>query len=231
MKHRRFLPALLCLLTGLLSGSVGAATYTYTGGLYPAVANFTPPCSAGPCADYSTSMRVTGWFTTAVPLATNLASQDVTSLVTSYSFSDGINTIASSDPNARIYLPFVISTDGSGNIVPASSSLSVMLWETGTAPHNAADRLSYIDPTGGSNAVNNNGCATVGLSIAGTPDSCSGITGDAAMSVADVPAGTWVFTNPSANPSTVPTLSEWAVILLSLLLAVGSPFLNRKEPE
>ena len=95
----------LALLFGAASLPVQAATYSYTGTTYDLISN-NKTCTIGNCpATYTAAMRVTGSFTTASPLAANLSNVDVSALVTSYSFTDGINTIANSDPNAlRIQL-------------------------------------------------------------------------------------------------------------------------------
>ena len=71
----------LSIVVGLFaeSGTTCAATYTYSGGNFVDV-----------LGDYTTMMRVTGQFTVAVPLAPNLPFTDITALVTSYSFGDGV---------------------------------------------------------------------------------------------------------------------------------------------
>src|SRR5205809_130554 len=105
---------LLVLLAVLAASPVLAATYTFTGPAFSSVQSNTT-CTVGTCATYTTSMNVTGSFTTAAPLAANLSNTNVAALVTSYSFNDGVNTIASPDSNARIHT-FTVTTNGSGAI-------------------------------------------------------------------------------------------------------------------
>ena len=97
LQRSLFMLAALCF-----SPSLGATTYVYTGAPYTAVLNFTSPCGTGPCANYVVGERVTGQFTTTVPLGSNLVNQNVFPSVTSYSFSDGLVTYSSADPNSRV---------------------------------------------------------------------------------------------------------------------------------
>ncbi|MBK7472175.1 MAG: hypothetical protein IPI73_17750 [Betaproteobacteria bacterium] len=77
-----------------------ATTYTYTGVAYSGISNFSA-CATGPCRNYSAGARITGQFTTAAPLAANLAVGNILPQVTSYAFSDGLVTLASTDPVVR----------------------------------------------------------------------------------------------------------------------------------
>jgi hypothetical protein len=165
----------LALLFGVASVPIQAATYSYAGTTYDTISNNTT-CTIGNCpATYTTAMRVTGSFTTAGPLAANLSNVDVSSLVTSYSYNDGINTIASGDPNARIN-DFHVSTDGSGAIV-SPFSIVVNRWTTGTSPHSAGDRFNQISfNNANSSAVNDGFCVIV--TTTDSADDCSGIAGD-----------------------------------------------------
>ena len=93
------------LIAAVASLSASAATvYQYVG------PNYTSASSP-----YTTAQRVTGQFTTASPLAPNLPQASVLAQVTSYSFSDGVNSYASSDPNARV-IEFKVATDAAGAI-------------------------------------------------------------------------------------------------------------------
>ena len=99
-----------------LSGMAFAVTtYTYVG---PNFSLFSSPSS------YSASNSITGSFTTASPLTTNLSLTDIgpspggANLVTSWSFSDGINTYTNSNSIPFGYLlgNFRVQTDSFGNI-------------------------------------------------------------------------------------------------------------------
>src|SRR5579862_4612328 len=91
----------------LVAAGLHASTiYIYTG------TNYSPTCGRG-CSIYpfTTSMSVTGSFTTAAPLARNLNHQLFTPVA--FSFSDGLDTLNNlNDPNPT----FFVSTDGSGSI-------------------------------------------------------------------------------------------------------------------
>jgi len=106
------------LLVGLaascLAGAACATTYTYIG------PNFQFTGGVG----YTTSMSITGTFTTASPLPGNMALTDIgpapggLNLVTGWSFTDGVNTYtkANSIPLGNLWTNFMVQTDGQGNI-------------------------------------------------------------------------------------------------------------------
>ena len=58
-----------------------------------------------------------------------------------FSFSDGLNTYASTDPSTVVFR-FLVSTDASGSITWADMILQ--RWLTGTAPHALQDRISWM---------------------------------------------------------------------------------------
>ena len=213
-----------CLLFALtaicVSPSLWATTYVYTGGPYTTSTNFTSPCGTGPCANFVLGQRVSGQFTTAVPLGPNLVSQNVFSSITSYSFADGISTYSSGNANSRI-VQFRISTDAGGNIT--DSSISLELWQSGSSPHSVNDRVAWL-PSGGTSGAditnNNDICALVGPSaFTGVTDTCQVINADPSSSSARASAtGTWSTLVPPVQQQAIPTLSGWAMLLLSLLV-------------
>jgi hypothetical protein len=97
----------LIAVTGALP--LMADTYTYTGNLFTT--------ATGPLL--TTGDSITGSFTVSSPLAANLDEVSITP--TSFSFSDGLQTFSSSNPNIGVCAcsPFFgnFSTDGSGNII------------------------------------------------------------------------------------------------------------------
>ena len=201
---------ILCLLLAGLAWPALAATYTYTGANYTTTVPFTAPCTVGTCANYTTGMSVTGSFTTAAPLAANLASVNIAALVTSFSFNDGINTFSSANANSWI-ISFDASTDGSG--VPNGGMFIVLAtWITGSNPHTGADRYSQFEIDFSVDGINNLGCSTVGITN-GTADTCTASPGsDNNSSTFTGPSGTWAAAGgpgttmvdlvSSANPST-----------------------------
>jgi len=194
------------------------ATYLYSGLLY-VIFNTNSTCTVGTCASYTTAMRVTGSFTTAGPLAANLTLANIASLVTSYSFNDGVNTIADGDPDARV-VRFRVSTNGSAGIT--AEDIQLQQWETGSSPHAVGDRFdSILLAPAGDTAVNNFSCDVVGTApSSGVADSCIDPSSDENTSTAGaLGAGTWTVLGGGVPIAAVPTLSTWAMGLLALLLA------------
>jgi len=215
--------AILTLLLAGLALPALATTYTYAGASYTSTNPFIPPCAAGLCANYTTAMRLTGSFTTATPLAADLANVDIRAQVTAFSFTDGINTYSSSDPNARMIL-FNASTDSAG-VPNGSMFIDLHTWITGSTPHTSADRFSEFVIDSNVMLANNLPCSTVGTA-AGIADFCLSSGGsDTSTSGAGAPAGVWALAGGGPGSTTnipIPTLSEWALLLLSgLVSAVG----------
>jgi len=215
MKLKQFFLGLIALLA---TASVFAATtYTYTGPTYTTVSGA-----------FTTSMRITGSFTTATPLVPNLAGVDITGQVTSYSFSDGVNTYTSSDANARIY-QFTVATDANGMISWAGILLEV--WENGTSPHVAGDNFSYMGTGEGDQAIDTLPCTVVGVSpYSAVADACIDATESSGLGSATVGAlGSW--TGGQIAATSIPTLSEWGMIILSSLLALGTILTLRRQHQ
>ena len=176
-------------------------TYSYTGQPYSkgTIVNFTPPCATGPCANYSGTMSITGSFTTAAPLPPNLPLRtDIPGLVTSYSFTDGINLFSSTDANSRRY-EVRAQTDSSGNIVASGMDISLERWQTGSSPHAVNDRFAVVGiGFTRDSAVNNARCVSIG-SLPLPPvdsDSCTGFNADGSSSSATGGSnGTWSMTS------------------------------------
>jgi len=174
-------------------------------------------------------MTVTGSFTTATPLAPNLASVDVAAQITTYSFSDGINTYT--PPNGRI-IAFQVSTDASG-VPTANTFIDVQVWTTGTSPHKGGDRFSefFIDVE--ANSTNNVNCTTVGPNGDAT-DACTGAVTDTNSSNAQTPgAGAWSIGGGPPQPTVttpVPTLSQWGLMVLTMMvIALGWLQIRRRR--
>ena len=217
----------ICIALFMTTTAWASVTYTFTGANYTSTTNFTA-CTTGPCANYTTSMMVTGSFTLASALGANVSNQNIASLITAYSFSDGINTYTNTDPNSRIY-EALVSTNASGNIT--SSDLLLEEWQSGTSPHSVGNRFAYIFIIGTTNALGNNneGCASVGTTSpsSGVADVCNAVNPDTASSSASGPSGTW-----GGGSTAVPTLGEWGTIcLVGLLVGFAVLRLRRQERQ
>jgi hypothetical protein len=191
-----------------------ATTYDYASSASPAAAitNFTN-CTQGPCASYAPTARITGSFTTASPLPPNFAG-DATALVTDFSFTDGVNIYARGDPALRRH-DFLVYTDAAG--VPLfASSVFLELWETGVAPHQAGDRVSFVQLILNGAAYNNLPCAATGTPPGGDSDSCVSAAADAATSLLNgVGPGQWSIASAAAVPAPgAPLLLPLAALLL-----------------
>jgi len=197
-------------------------TYVATAtGNYTLLTNFTL-CVTGPCQNFNTGIGASGSFTTSAPLAANLAGANITPLVTAFSFSDGIHTYSSTDLAARIFL-FNVSTNASGAIT--TTDIRIQRWLTGTSPHVPGDRHSWIFFQATGEVDHNAECLTVAASPAGVADSCTLVLGaDTSRSLAFGSARVWsIAAAPVASAAiSVPTLSEWGVILLVGLVALAA---------
>ncbi len=191
--------ATLSLLATLLSLPALAVTYQYTGPNFTSVSNFTPPCPAtSVCANYAVGMRITGSFSTAAPLPAGFAGSVVGS-ITSYSFSDGVNTIASTGSGSRLS-GFYLRTDSSGAIIYAQ--IGLQQWQRGAGTHAVGDKYNniYLNSPGSSHAgVNSFTCMAVGISPAGAADACTqpgeGIDGSSAL--VNPGTGVWTLAPPA----------------------------------
>jgi hypothetical protein len=225
--------AMLCvgalIFGGISLPALAQTTYTYTAAPnYNNFINFTPPCTIGPCANYTSGMHPTGSFTTAAPLGPNLSNVDIAAMITSFSFSDGINTYTS--PNGRI-IDFHVYTDASG--IPTNSTFfDLQTWNTGGPTHMSGDRFSIFSIDFSASVTNNDNCSTVGSS-GGTADTCISSGGDANTSTAsNAGSGVWIIAGgppPPATNAPVPTLSTWAMVALATLVtALGWLALRRR---
>lgn len=203
--------------------SFGATVNINSTGNYATITNYTL-CTSAPstlCANFLGSHHVTGTFTTAGPLPASATNLEIGSTVTSYSFSSGLDTVASGDANARLS-SLRISTDASGNIT-SIDLLQAVLWVTGVAPHTTADRYSAV-AIGGSSGTSshNSGCQTVGPGNSGVTDTClNAVLGDTSRSTANgAPLSVAMAAVPASAAAPIPTLSEWGLILMTSLMGM-----------
>ncbi len=213
----------------LLGAQAQAVTYAVTStSNYTSVTDYTSPCTTGPCANYTTSQNISGSFDVPTALAPNLSNADIHASVTAYSFADGINTYASTDPSVRTSV-FRVSTDGSGNITVATTLFLLEKWLTGTSPHSVNDRVAIVSIGGGVSFTRHNlYCTGVGPSGTGMPDSCYQTGQDTSTSSA---SGATISMAAQSTPApvNVPTLSEWGMLILSALLALGTLLVMRRS--
>lgn len=214
---RNWLAAILVLCA---TGWANAQAMVYTAiptGPYPTKVDFTAPCGAGPCQNYVLSAPPSGSFRTASPLPGSLINTDITPLVTSFNFSDGINAYSNIDPSARL-VQILATTDPSGAIVGAS--FFVQRWLTGSAPHIVNDRFSGMLVFGvAASALHNVPCITTGVAPSGAADTCIGGLTDASSSTAGPVTLAW---SAAAAPAAIPSLSEWGLALMAGLMALAS---------
>lgn len=180
-------------------------------------------CATGPCQNFTLAMGVSGSFTTASPLAGNLAGASIPALVTSFNFSDGLTTYSSADPATRIYI-FQVTTNAAGAVTDAAIVLN--RWETGLSPHAANDRTSLMAITGTAQAGRNYRCLATGTSPAGAADSCDIETADSGASEASGARISW----SSAAVASIPTLSQWGLIIMSSILGLAGLAAMRRRP-
>jgi len=148
--------ALACLFLSVTGTRADTFTYTYTGN------NFTSVISP-----YTTSERLTGTFELSAALPANLDFANESSLVTSFTMSDGVQTLTS--PGAFVEF-FRFSTDSAGTIT---------LWDvevansSGTAPSMETLNFGFASSDQGSltNFVSgiNNGAAGIWTVSSTTP--------------------------------------------------------------
>lgn len=208
---------LLLLAALFVQASAWSATYTYAGPPYGAanLHNYTNCIPGfGNCGTYTTAMAQAGSFTTAAPLPGTLNGDDITAQITSFSFSDGLTTYASSDPQVALVSITAITTGGNLDF-----GVTLQRWQA-PAPHVQGDHLDWMNVRygGGHNAE----CQTVPVSTTQGAVMC-GTTymGDVYSSWHDANAGgVWTLAAlPPAVPTAVPTLSEWGLMLLAGALA------------
>lgn len=185
----------LALLASLISGYAHATTYSYTGD------NFTSATGV-----YSTAMRITGTITTSSPIPPDSAGLNISGLLTSWSFSDGVQTINSA--NGVIYPAILpqVTTDSSGNIVDVV--LYVFSDPIGVALDDL-DNLIWIAP---------------GINYGAKNGICTGVSGGvcSAWTVPDLgqafTTGVWVTGDLPVPP--IPTMTQWSLMLMALLLGM-----------
>ncbi len=187
-----------------------STTYLLSSGPFDEPGQFVEPCAVAACRTLTTA-AASGAITLSAPLPPD-ALIDATSLVTAYSVTAAGLTIDSTDPLARMPMLSVL-TDASGAIEGFYLDLQRLAsstYETGDASPDA--RLDTVVVTSSNSLVWANFYCSSGRLPDGT---CYNRLADDSSSTA--------FGGPGAltAPGGVPTLSEWALLLLGLMLAGG----------
>lgn len=205
----------LAVLMLFFSATSWAATYIYQGNNYYSILVGTT---------YTTSMHISGSFATANPLPANLTSTDIgptgSNLVQSWSFNDGVNTYT---PANSYIIPaaFMVTTDSNGNI----SQILIGIFSP-LPPHALGDSISGVvfDSSNYDQAASGAPC----MNLSGS--TCIGANGNVATGgfASSIP-GTFSLAVTSTTP--VPTLTEWGMIILSSLLALGTVFTLRHQRQ
>ncbi len=210
--------ALFVLL--LASVPASAVTYSYTGSPYTVTLDFTA-CVLGNCANFTATDNVTVQFVTAQRLPANLVFSDIGPLVTSFTASDGLTTYATGDANVRVHT-VTVSTDANGAVTDAD--ITVERWQTAGAVHALGDRFDFFQITPGfiTQAFHNASCSGIGVSPAGTADTCLAAVADTGISQGNGVASAPFAILAIGIATQVPTLSEYALILLAALMALAA---------
>ena len=95
-------------LAALVSANVFADEYSFTG---PNYTHFSDNNRL-----YTTNMRVTGSFTTSTPIPPNSYNFHILDILTSWSFSDGVQTITNLNGVVYSHLPYGFNTDAQGHV-------------------------------------------------------------------------------------------------------------------
>lgn len=205
-----------------------ATTYTFTSPTYGTTTN-AGACVVGECTTYTAAQNARASFTFAAPLAPNLPNVDRTAAITAYSFSDGVRTTTGPGPLATTFR-VQFGTDATG----LPTGFLVQLERTPGPPYTssaAADPNSYVSAinfTPGTTTVLGNALCTLraaGFGAVSGPGSCAIVAVNGNTSQASAGGPTVSVVTP------VPTLSEWAMILLALTLAGGAILIvHRRRP-
>lgn len=194
----------IALLLSLASSFASAETYHYTGQPFTQVVG-----------GYTTAMRVTGTIVTNTPITPDSVDLDIRSILTSWSFSDGMQTInhlnGTFHPGDANYFPLV-STDADGNI--NAHSIHVFLTPIKTTL-GAADSIILTVSTRDQGLVD---VPCTGLSATDICIEWVAAADDYGLNFSS--PGSWV-TGLTQAPVPIPSLSAWSLMLMTLLLGLA----------
>lgn len=194
----------------LCSGFAGAATYTFTTDPYT---TYVPP--SGNAFDPGTF--TSGSIVTSAPVPPNLNFGDITSLITSYSFSDGLHSYTPANsvihPTFGIGGGFKVNTDAQGNITDAFVLIMA------TVPSNAVDSpVNYFAFGDGYHAYHNMNCLALADGLCNQVEFVIDVS-------SRVVSNNLTVTSDQVNvgsPSAIPAIPQWGLIsLIGLMIVVG----------
>jgi hypothetical protein len=204
-------------LLGLLGLSLQATAeiYEFTGGSFNLSAT----------GSYTATSSMSGQFTTASPLPADLVNEDISALITDWSFTDNVSTYSSA--NATILFPGVlgtsplVSTDGAGNVI--SANIIVVTTPVASLLGSVSDVLT-INATSSASLVASCTNVNVVTNICDTWD----LSGAASFGATDIPS-VWLtapIVPPPAPATAVPTMSAYGLVLtmLGLLFVAARHF-------
>jgi hypothetical protein len=193
-----------------------AVTYTYQGNTFNGFS--VPPGS------YNIADRVTGSFTVASALASNLPEGDISAQVLSYSFSDGVKTLNNNNSVicAINNYGFRVGTNASGNITIWGITLCTPV----SQPNNPVDFILTVSgvneltedfgvSAGRCSELTGSVCTSVDISIAGATN---GVVLDN--------KGTWT---TQGEITSVPSMTEWGMIFFMLFAGAGSVYYLKRQ--
>lgn len=168
------------LLAACFAVGAQAATYTLSSvANYAEITDYTV-CNTLPgvqCTNFPAQSNATGSFSVSVPFAPNYTGAFQTS---SFSFTDGVNTYNSGDPNVRFAFGYV-ATDSSGAILQLQ--LAVEKWLSGSAPHAVGDRVSIVQFVGGYGGLTGAGSASILAPVSGLAGTVTGAAAPGSLQV------------------------------------------------
>lgn len=225
-------------MTGLLAlwatqAVAQPVTYYIQSDPYDAVSNYTACPNGGCSTQYDTSQRLSGSITFVSPLDPDMVDADVDVRIDSFNLSDGQNIIT----DARLYVDVFIqsariSTDSAG----ALTAFEFKFDRTGAPLGQPQPVLDNNDPGARVSSMWFSSAPSPGMAVVDTNSICQARgdnvggntlgagcmmqwpTNSEGASSATATGVTMSLT-PPPSPATVPTLTEWAMILLGLALA------------
>jgi hypothetical protein len=184
-------------------GIASAATYTFT------TTNYTILVPVAPNV-FNAGMQITGTLVTSAPVAPNLNYVDITALIVSYSFNDGVHTFTSANSfinNALNPGGFSVQTDAAGNITDAAFLIMSPL--PPQAINGLVNYIAFGDGYAGYDSMTCSG-------VVGNPATCNAVLFGATASRARA-SSLSVVTSSGASAAAIPTLSVWSLMALACL--------------
>lgn len=194
---------------------------------YGGVGDYTDlTCPTGLCQNFTAAMNVTGSVTLDNPPPTSVTGYDISTLATSWTFSNGINTISSGDTTQARVVSLTINTDATGNVTAINGQ--IQLWLTGSIPHSTAERLSVINLSGTTaTALHNAPCTSYS---GNPPDICSTPGTDSNRSQATGAGLSFQIRAAGDAVHGVPTMSEWGLIVMATMIGLlGFAYMPRSR--